>query len=237
MAGLHSPHTFFWKSGRNRGAVLCRVKSCASLFATCRQKQVAGGSVKNQFSVYFLLHQIFTKALWFHAAAAFLLASHTGWKNIHAQKSLMTKHLSSVPFLQLLCTSPDSPPCSARMLLCKWLTLQPGDETLVLYLLSLIENPCWCAKLLQRSLLLYAGEWSIWFLKWVTPWRPGLLLLWIWCAFLQKVTVFEAQSTETVLLLPLGEEGISQGTAVKQQKGLITFKCAWVSCYSPKQSR
>lgn len=198
------------------------------------------GGVRNQFSTCFLLHQIFSKALWFWAVATFLLSSQGGWKNTCAQKLLMTKHLFSVTFLHLLCTTPDSALSSVHTLLCKSLTLQPGDETMVLYLLALIENSYWCARLLQRSLLLSAEEWSIWFLKWVIPWRPGLLFLQIWCAFLQKDTAFEppeARLTESLLLLPLGEEGISRCTAVKQQKALVTFRCAQVSCYSRKQSR
>lgn len=98
------------------------------------------GGVRNQFSPCFLLHQIFTKALWFRAVATFLLSSHRGWKNTCAQKLLMTKHLFSATFLHLLCTTPASALSSAHTLLCKSLTLQPGDETMVLYLLALIEN-------------------------------------------------------------------------------------------------
>ena len=135
MAGPHSPHMFFWKSSWNREAVLCRIKFCALLFATCRQQQVAGGGgVRNWFSVYFLLHQIFTKALWFHALAAFLLSSHRGWKNTHKNYWWLSTSLQSlsfsycVPLLIHLCLLPthfsvNHWPCSQVMKLWFYISL------------------------------------------------------------------------------------------------------------------
>lgn len=210
---------FFWNSTWKREAVLCHIKLRASLFAAHRQWQVEGW----WWGTCCIFALFYTKSSPKHSD---FMPSHRGWNNMYVQKLLMTKHLSSVTFLYLLHMTLDSPLPSTNTLLCKSLTLQPGDETRVFSLLALIEN-CWRAKLLQKSLFLSTGKWSTWFLKRVAPWRLGLLLLLICCVFLQKVTVFEppgVQPTESLLLLPLGEEGISWCMTVEQHKAHVTFR-------------
>lgn len=75
----------------SRAAVLCYVHLCASLFSTCKQKQVACGCKKPVFHLLFSTPDC-SKVLCSCAVAAFLQLPHRGLK--HKTQKLLVTHFS-----------------------------------------------------------------------------------------------------------------------------------------------